>query len=54
MRIEHVAMYVRDIEAAREFFVKYLGAVSGELYHNRRTGFRSYFLSFADGVYRLR
>ncbi|MGP1349619.1 MAG: VOC family protein [Stomatobaculum sp.] len=50
MRIEHVAMYVRDIEAAREFFVKYLGAVSGELYHNRRTGFRSYFLSFSDGA----
>lgn len=50
MRIEHIAMYVADLEAAREFFVKYLGAVSGELYHNQKTGFRSYFLSFSDGA----
>ena len=24
MRIEHVALYVKDLEAAREFFVTYL------------------------------
>ena len=50
MRIEHIAMYVNNLEAAREFFVKYLGAVSNEGYHNRTTDFRSYFLSFDDGA----
>ncbi len=25
MKLEHVAMYVNDLEAARDFFVKYLG-----------------------------
>ena len=50
MRIEHIAMYVNDLEAARDFFVRYFDAVSNEGYHNRTTDFRSYFLSFDDGA----
>jgi len=50
MRIEHVAMYVNDLEKTREFFVKYLGAESNGGYHNKSTDFRSYFLSFEDGA----
>lgn len=49
MRIEHVAMYVNDLEAARDFFVRYLGGRSNDGYHNTTTGFRSYFISFDDG-----
>ena len=50
MRIEHIALYVKDLETARSFFVKYLGAKSNEGYHNLKTGFHSYFLSFGDGA----
>ena len=50
MHIEHVAMYVNDLEAARDFFVKYLGATSNDGYHNLKTDFRSYFLTFSDGA----
>ena len=50
MRIEHIALYVKDLEAARHFFQHYLGAASNQLYHNPRTGFRSYFLSFDGGA----
>ena len=50
MKIEHIALYVKDLEAARNFFVKYLGAKSNEGYHNSKTSFRSYFLSFDDGA----
>ena len=50
MRIEHAAMYVNDLEAARDFFVTFLGGKSNEGYHNRNTGFRSYFISFDDGA----
>ena len=50
MRIEHIAMYVNDLEKAREFFIKYLGARSNEGYHNQKTDFRSYFLSFDAGA----
>ena len=50
MRIEHIAMYVNDLEGARNFFVKYFNAESNEGYHNKKTDFRSYFLSFDDGA----
>ena len=50
MKIEHIAMYVTNLEAARDFFVKYFHAVSNEGYHNRTTDFRSYFLSFDGGA----
>ncbi len=50
MNIEHIAMYVNDLEAARDFFVKYFDAAAGALYHNPKTKFRSYFLNFSDGA----
>lgn len=50
MRIEHIAMYVNDLEGAKDFFVKYFHAVPNEIYHNRTTDFKSYFLQFDDGV----
>ena len=50
MKIEHIALYVNDLEEARTFFMKYLGAKSNEGYHNPKTNFRSYFLSFDDGA----
>ncbi len=50
MKIEHIAMYVNDLEAAKDFFVKYFGAASNKGYHNRKTDFRSYFLTFDGGA----
>ena len=50
MKIEHVAMYVNDLEAARDFFVQYLGGTSNAGYHNKNTDFRSYFITFDDGA----
>ena len=49
MRIEHVAMYVCDLERTRDFFVKYFDGKANSGYHNQATGFRSYFISFDDG-----
>lgn len=50
MRIEHIAMYVNDLEKTKKFFEKYFDAKSNELYHNKNTDFRSYFLTFDDGA----
>lgn len=50
MKIEHIAMYVNDLEAAKEFFIKYFDAVSNDGYHNKTTDFHSYFLTFEDGA----
>lgn len=49
MRIEHIAAYFNNLEGARDFFAKYFCADVSELYHNRKTGFKSYFLTFDDG-----
>lgn len=49
MKIEHVALYVNDLEKVRDFFIKYFGGKSNDGYHNKTTDFRSYFISFDDG-----
>lgn len=50
MKIEHIAMYVNDLEKTKDFFVKYFEAKSNDIYHNKTTDFKSYFLSFEDGA----
>ncbi len=50
MRIEHIAMYVNDLEKAKDFFIRYFEASTNDGYHNPSTGFRSYFLTFDDGA----
>ncbi len=52
MRIEHIAIYADDLEGMRDFFIRYFSAEANGGYHNRNTGFRSFFLSF-DGESRL-
>lgn len=52
MRIEHTALWVKDLEQSKEFFVKYFEGKANKKYHNIKTGFTSYFISF-DGGERL-
>ncbi|MFP3593152.1 VOC family protein [Chryseobacterium sp. SIMBA_038] len=49
MKIEHIAIWVRDLEKIKEFYQKYFGATSNEKYHNPVKNFESYFLSFENG-----
>ena len=49
MRIDHIALYGEDLEGLRDFFVRYFAAASNSMYHNPKTGLRTYFLSFEDG-----
>jgi len=50
MKIEHVAIYAKNLEALRDFYIKYFQAISDEMYENPKKGFRSYFLSFSAGA----
>lgn len=50
IKIEHIAMYVNDLEGAKAFFEKYFNAKSNAKYHNTKTDFQSYFLSFDGGA----
>ena len=53
MRIDHIALFCRDLEIMRQFFLDYFEAVSNEQYHNPRSGLRTYILSFTEGSTRL-
>ena len=50
MRIEHLAMYVNDLEREKKFFETYFDAKAGEKYVHEEIGFSSYFLNFRDGA----
>ncbi len=48
--LEHLGLWTADLERLRAWYERWLGAVAGERYENRETGFSSYFLSFAGGA----
>lgn len=50
MKIEHIAIWVKDLEQMRKFYCQYFDASAGEKYTNPKKQFESYFLSFANGM----
>ena len=50
MKIEHIAMYVNDLEKTKDFFIEYFNGHAGAGYHNKTTDFRSYFITFDEGA----
>ena len=53
MRIDHAALFCKDLEEMRQFFLDHFEAQSNELYHNPKTGLKTYILSFRDSDARL-
>ena len=49
MKIEHIAIWVKDLELMKSFYEKYFNAQSGDQYFNASKNFKSYFLSFNEG-----
>jgi lactoylglutathione lyase len=49
MKIEHLAIWVHDLDRMKSFYQTYFGAVAGEKYVNPKKQFESYFLSFENG-----
>lgn len=50
MRVEHVAIWVRDLDASRAFYERALGARAGPVYVNPAKGFSSCFLTLDAGA----
>ena len=50
VRVEHIGVWVVDIDRVSAFYAKYFGARIGELYRNPRKGFESRFLDFGGGA----
>ena len=49
MFIEHLAIWCKDLEAMRAFYIKWFNASSNTKYFNPAKNFSSYFLSFKQG-----
>src|SRR3989337_739455 len=49
MKIEHIAIWCRDIERLKDFYSHYFHTKAGEKYFNPKKNFQSYFLSFENG-----
>jgi lactoylglutathione lyase len=49
-RIEHIGVWVRDLDTVAAFYEKWFGATIGARYENARKGFASRFLDFGGGA----
>lgn len=50
MRIEHVAIWTKDLEQLMEFYETYFQASAGPKYNNTTKQFESTFLTFDEGI----
>ena len=50
MHIEHIAIWVADLERMRTFYETYFNGRANPKYSNPGTGFTSYFISFDSGT----
>ena len=50
MRIEHVALWTKDLERMKDFYVEFFQGKPNEKYVNLKTGFESYFIAFDSGA----
>ena len=50
MKIEHVAIWAKDIDKVCDFYRKYFGGVVQPLYHNPTKQFTSRFVTFESGA----
>lgn len=50
MKIDHIAIWTKDLEGMRLFYEKYFHVSTGEKYLNSKKNFESFFLRFEDGA----
>ncbi len=53
VKIEHIAVWTKDIERLAKFYEKYFGGKRNIKYRNEKKGFESYFITFEGGSTRL-
>ena len=53
MKIEHLAIWVDDIELLRQFYTKYFDVTCSDKYVNPKRNYTSYFLSFGESKSRI-
>ena len=53
MKIDHIALYSLDLEGMKDFFIRYFNGTSNDMYHNPKTGLKTYIMSFEASDARL-
>jgi lactoylglutathione lyase len=53
MKIEHLAIWVDDLETMKAFYLKYFDTFAGEKYTNEKKQYTSYFIHFGEGKTRI-
>ena len=53
MKIEHLAIWVDDLEIMRAFYLKYFDTTSGNKYINEKNQYTAYFIYFGEDKTRL-
>lgn len=53
MRIDHLAIWVEDLEMMKTFYLQYFDTICGEKYFNSKRNYTSYFISFGDSGCRI-
>jgi len=50
MKLDHLAIWADNPETLRDYYIRYFGAKSNNVYINEKNNFHSYFLSFDSGA----
>ena len=50
MKIDHIAIWTRQLEILKAFYMDYFQGEAGSMYHNKNKNFKSYFLTFGTGA----
>jgi len=50
MKLDHIAIWARDLEKLKGYYQMYFGGVPNRLYKNPTTGFSSYFMQFQGNI----
>lgn len=50
MIIDHIAIWTRNPEILKDYYVKFFDGISNSKYVNRETNFESYFITFSSGT----
>ena len=53
MKIEHIALWVKDLEIMKAFYLHYFDMICNDKYINKKKEFSSYFLSFKNSETRI-
>ena len=50
MKISHVGLHVRNLEAMKDFYCRHFGALAGQKFETPASGFQAYYLRFSSGA----